>query len=170
MTAKRKIPSLATSFLSRQKLPLTPSKNLVEKFQEFYNIEKNSNKATVNKPIDYETAEFFLRAIFENIIYVLDCGYNFAYANLILFCVRVSDYSRMGCKVFAKKGLEHLENTVKISIQPNTYSRNRIKKYVNKDNPEYVKFLKSKEQQFNKIKRYYRELYGKENEWWQELP
>ena len=41
-----------------------------------------------------------------------------------------------------------------------------MKYILNKDNKRYMEFLELKKVRYNEIKNYYKELYGKQNEWW----
>ena len=45
-----------------------------------------------------------------------------------------------------------------------------MKNTANVNNEEYQQFIARKKERFSEIKRYYREFYAKENQWWKGLP
>lgn len=163
----RKIPHHTMMFLYRQGLKIKPSDNFTEKFIEFYNEFLYKNKARKHiPPLDTKTATFFINSIIEAVIYCLDFGYDVWFRHVLLFFQRISDY-RHNVKSHTVKVVE---NVKKISIRPIKSMVTRMKKTVNLDNEEFQEFLADKQQRFDNIKRYYREFYAKENQWWKGLP
>ena len=154
-------------FLYRQGLKIKPSANFTEKFIEFYNELLYKNKARKHiPPLDTKTATFLTNRITQAVIYCLDLGYAVWFRHVLLFFQRISDY-RHNVKSHTVKVVE---NVKKISIRPINSMVTRMKKTVNLDNEAFQAFLADKQQRFDNIKRYYREFYAKENQWWKGLP
>lgn len=167
MVQKRVIPHYQHMFLSRQGLKIMPSQNFIDKFKEIYNEMLYSDKTRQNlEPINDKTAIFFINSLIEAVIFCVDFGYDVWFRRTLLFLQKTSDYRLNSHN--NKKSL--VENIKKLNVKPIISKLLKIKKIINKDNEKYQEFLKSKWDNFNKIKKYYREFYGKENEWWQGIP
>lgn len=166
MTKKR--PPLTKMFLYRQGLHLIPSDNFVQKFKEHYmTYLRRQKRYDYLEDLDDETAKFFIMAVAESIIYCLDAGYDVWFYRVMVFMQRLSDY-RDNVKRRIKQGVSKVrENVKKITIKPIFRSTLKIKNWLNKDNKPYQDFIKSKKDNFKKIKNYYKEFYGKQEDWWQ---
>jgi hypothetical protein len=150
-------------FLQRQGLNMLPSQNFIDKFIEIYNelLYRNKSKANV-PPIDEKTAIFFINTVIESIIYCIDFGYDVWITRTMVFLQRISDYRRNNKN--RKKAVT--ENVKKLTVKPIISIYNRIRREINKDNKEYMLYLDQKTECYKKIKKYYKEFYGKETEWW----
>lgn len=161
--AKEK-PSYKNMFLYRQNLKLDPSQNFVDKFKEYYmelivKVRCHENDTI----IDDNTAKFYIVSVLESIIYCLDFGIDVWLSRLMVFTQKKTDY-RHNVK---SHRLKVVENVKKIAIRPIDSLIRKIKKIINKDNQEYNQHLENKRNSYNEIKQYYKEFYGKEDEWWQ---
>lgn len=164
----KKRPPLTKMFLYRQGLHLIPSDNFVQKFKEHYmTYLRRQKRYDYLEDLDDETAKFFIMAVAESIIYCLDAGYDVWFYRVMIFTQRLSDY-RDNVKRRIKQGVSKVrENIKKITIKPIFRSTLKIKNWLNKDNKPYQDFIKSKKDNFKKIKNYYKEFYGKQEDWWQ---
>ena len=164
----KKRPPLTKMFLYRQGLHLIPSDNFVQKFKEHYmTYLRRQKRYDYLEDLDDETAKFFIMAVAESIIYCLDSGYDVWFYRVMVFMQRLSDY-RDNVKRRIKQGVSKVrENVKKITIKPIFRSTLKIKNWLNKDNKPYQDFIKSKKDNFKKIKNYYKEFYGKQEDWWQ---
>lgn len=164
MNKKRNIPHNAHMFLHRQGLKIMPSRNFIEKFKEFY-IELHNNKKNRRQLEDIpdDMAIFFINTCIESIIYCLDCNISIYIPGLLKFTQKTTDY-RHNTKSSKKSVIEDVK---KINAQFNTNVVLKIKETLNKTNKAYVEFIDKKKQRFKKIQDYYKEFYGKQNEWWQ---
>lgn len=159
----RVIPHYKHMFLQRQGLDMLPSQNFIDKFIENYNeLLYQAKRRQHLPPLDERTAIFFINTVIESIIYCIDFGYDVWITRTILFLQRVSDYRRNNRN--RKKAVT--ENVKKLSIKPIKSMCNEIKRKLNKENKEYMAYLDQKTECFKKIKKYYKEFYGKETEWW----
>lgn len=167
MYKKRVIPHHQHMFLSRQGLKIMPSQNFLDKFKEIYNDLLHNDKSKQNiKPLDDKTAIFFINSLIEAVIYCIDFGYDVWFRRTLLFLQKTCDY-RLNSKT-AKKSV--VENIKKLTVKPIISKYLKIKKIINQDNEKYQEFIQKKAENFNKIKRYYRDFYDKKDEWWQGLP
>lgn len=163
MPAKnRKLPNVNHMFLNRMGLKYMPCQEFIDKFKEYFLTEVHKNKKHKDMTIDNEKAIYFIVCILEAITYCLDFGFNVHLHRVMLFNARVSDYihnvKRHKCYV--------KENIKKITFIPITSLYNNIRRIVNKDNKEYYEYIEGKEKRFKEIQDYYKEFYGKEDEWW----
>lgn len=151
------------SFYWRNGLKIQPSQNFVEKFKEFYNELLYRSKSRANKPpIDNETATFFINIVLENIITILDFGYDFWWKRMFVMTQKKASF-HLGTKYATKR---MWNNVKKFSFKLITKQKRLMKYILNKDNKRYMEFLELKKVRYNEIKNYYKELYGKQNEWW----
>lgn len=165
---KNTIPSYTSLFLYRQGLKFKPSQNFIDKFKEFYNKEledrhKKNNKNNIAY-IDDDTAIFMINCILEGIVHCLDFGFNVIFKRLFVFTQKVTDY-----KLNSKKKHKSVfaENIKKINFRPVSRIVLDIKDNMNKDNKKYQDFIEAKKDCYKKIKKYYKEFYGKED-WWRD--
>lgn len=161
---KKHIPHHSHTFLYRQGLDVRPSKNFVEKFREFYvEIHNNSNSRKHIDDISYELAEFFLCRVFEKIIYCIDLGENIHIRRVLKINQKITDYRHNikshKCKV--------VENIKKVSIELLGYLQLKTKDVLNKENEAYQNHIQQKKDRHIEIKKYYKEFYDKQDEWWQ---
>lgn len=160
-------PSYKYGWLYRQGFRIEPCNVFVEKYKEFFNEYLKIQKPN-REPIDDNDAKFFINIICEAIITCLDFGLNVRLRKLFDFRTKLSDYvlNSPNRSLINKK---YVENVKKISIKIAPRFQRFLRQKLNKDNEEYINFLNQKKESFDNIKRYYREFYGKEDEWWQYL-
>lgn len=166
--AKKKRPPLTKMFLYRQGLHLIPSDNFVQTFKKHYmEILRKARRYDHVEDLDDETAKFFIMVMAESIIYCLDAGFDIWFFRIMVFMQKLSDY-RDNVKRRIKQGTSKVrENIKKITIKPIFRSTLKIKDLMNKDNKPYQDFIQQKKSNFKKIKEYYKEFYGKQEDWWQ---
>ena len=164
---KRKRTPITKMFLYRQGLHLLPSDNFLQAFKKNYMEIIRKRKAFKDmEDIDDDTAMFFIMYVAESIIYCLDAGFDIWFHRAMVFTQRLSDY-RYNAKVQLKKlSSKTIENVKKVTIKPISSLTLKIRDSINKNNKPYQDFIKEKEQNFKKIKEYYKEFYGKQKDWW----
>jgi hypothetical protein len=59
------------------------------------------------------------------------------------------------------------DNVKKFTIKLYGKQDKNIKEKINADNKEYTEYIKGKKSRYNKILDYYKEYYGKQDDWWQ---
>lgn len=152
------------SFYWRNGLKIMPSQNFIDKFKEFYNELLYNNKARANKPpLDDQTAIFFINIVLENIITILDFGYSFIWGRMIAINNKI-----ITCHLGTENAPKRMWNNVKkISFKLYEGRNKKIKAKINSDNQEYIDYIKLKSERYGKILDYYKEYYGKQNDWWQ---
>lgn len=161
---RKSVTSYKHMFLYRTGLKIEPDDSFVEKFIEIYmSLLRNKKHHKNDETIDINTAKFFINSVVESIIYCLDFGLDVWLSRTLLFLNKTSDY-RLNSTT-AKHRI--LEDVHKITIKPIVSMINKIKHKVNETNEKYKEFLQSKKESFTKIKEYYREFYGKQEDWWQ---
>lgn len=152
------------SFYWRNGLKIMPSQNFVNKFKEFYNELLYNNKARANKPpIDDQTAIFFINIVLENIITILDFGYSFFWTRMIAINTKLVT-CHLGTEYAPKR---MWDNVKKFTIKLYGKQDKKIKEKLNADNKEYSEYIKGKKERCHKILDYYKEYYGKQDDWWQ---
>ena len=162
----KNVPSYKHMWLYRTGLKLEVSKNFVDKFIEIYN-DLLSKKTWKDEPkkIDDNTARFMIGSIIEAIIFCLDFGLDVWINRCMVFVQKISDkkqYSIRNDKCIVKEDLKV------VTIRPIQSIIRKIKYKMNEDNPEYNKHLQQKTENHKKIKDYYKEFYGKSQDWWQQ--
>lgn len=161
---KRKLPNVNHMFLNRMGLKYVPSQNFVDKFKEYFLEEVYKNKQRQHITIDDNKAIYFINCILEAITYCLDFGFGVYIPKIMMFDVKTTDY-RHNVKSHI---LSVVEDVKKINFALTPRLHNNIRKLINKDNKEYCEYIKGKEKRFKEIKDYYKEFYGKQDEWWQD--
>ena len=162
----KKRPHYAHTFLHRQGIKIMPSQNFIDKFKEFY-VEIN-NKSKSRKHIDTldnETAIFFIISVIESIIYCIDAGLNLHFRCLLKINQKITDY-RHNIKTHM---VGVVEDVKKVSISLLSHLVLKTKEVANKDNKVYLDYIQGKKDRHIEIKKYYREFYGKQDEWWQDI-
>lgn len=165
MTNKsRNIPHFKHTFLVLQGLNIEPCQEFVDKYVEIYNELMHKNKIRKHVPdIDENTARYFILTTCESIIHCLDFGLDVWLSRVMVFLQKNTDY-RHNVK---RHRLSVIENVKKLTFKPVSYLELKIKALLNKDNKPFQEHLQQKKESYNKIKQYYKEFYGKEDEWWQ---
>lgn len=153
------------SFYWRNGLKIMPSQNFVDKFKEIYNeLLYNSKSRAKCKPLDDQTAIFFINIVLETIITILDFGYTFWWSKMMILTPKIVT-CHLGTE-YAPKRI--YDNVKKLNFRLFTTQEKKVRAKVNKDNKEYMEYIENKKNRFNDIKNYYKEFYGKENDWWKE--
>ncbi len=157
--------SYSKSFYWRNGLKIMPSQNFIDKFKVFYNELLYQSKQRLDlPPLDDDTAIFFINIVLENIITILDFGYDFWWKRMLVLTQKITAF-HLGTPNAPKR---MCENVKKLSFRLITKQQKIVKKFLNQNNERYVAFLESKKERYNQIKDYYKELYGKQNDWWLE--
>ena len=157
---KKNIPSHKNMFLYRSGLQLDVSDNFVNKFIEIYTDLWRQKKHHENdKPLTYDQAKFMILSVIESIIYILDFGYSVWVNRCMVFLPKTA--------TFRPKGRYYAENVLKVCVKPIVSWINKMKDLANKDNEKYQQFLQDKRTRHNKIREYYKDLYDKQEDWWQ---
>lgn len=162
----RKVPHHSHTFLCRQGLDIIPSQNFVDKFKEFYvDINNNCKSRKQITELDNDLAIFFITSIVESIIYCIDAGINLHFRGILKINQKITDY-RHNIKSHT---VSMVENVKKVSISLLSHLVLKTKEVANRDNKEYQEHIIKKKNRHKDIKKYYREFYGKQDEWWKDI-
>lgn len=161
---RKSVTSYKHMFLYRTGLKLDPCETFVNKFIEIYMelIKRDKRRADFDD-IDENTAKFFINSCFEAIIYCMDFGFDVWLNRVMVFTLKITDF--VSRHPYVKKRVH--EDMKMIKIRPISSLIKKIKDVLNKDNEKYQEFIEQKKENHKAIRRYYKEYYGKQNEWWE---